>query len=228
MNPLVSPEIEAYAESHSISESAVRRRLREETARTMECPQMVVGPLEGAFLQVMALTVRAARVLEIGTFTGYSALAFAECLPDDGQVMTCDVDPDSTALARRYWAQSPHGSKIHLRLGPALETMRELSGPFDLIFIDADKTNYVKYYHRALELIADQGLILIDNVLWGGDVLQQPPPDSNTETIQELNRLVQADDRVSAVLVTIRDGILVITPRMAAQAGAVPDSSPDA
>ena len=218
MKPLVLPDIEAYAEAHSVSESDVRRRLREETFRTMECPQMVVGPLEGAFLQVMAMSVGAKRVLEIGTFTGYSALCFAESLPDDGQVITCDIDPDSTAMAMRYWAQSPHGGKIHLRLAPALETLSQLSGPFDLIFIDADKANYVNYYRRALDLIADQGVILIDNVLWGGDVIKNPPPDTNTAAIQELNRLVHADLRVSAVLVTIRDGIFVIKRHASSEA----------
>lgn len=213
MKSLVLPEIEAYAEAHSFSESDVCRRLREETYRTMDCPQMVVGPLEGAFLKVMALSIGARRVLEIGTFTGYSALCMAECLPEDGVVVTCDIDPESTAMAKRYWAQSPHGTKINLRLAPALETMATLTGTFDLIFIDADKTNYVNYFHRALDLIADHGVILIDNVLWNGDVLKNPAPDTNTAAIQELNRVVHAEPRVSAVLLTIRDGIFLIKPR---------------
>ena len=213
MKSLVLPEIETYAEAHSCPESDVCRRIREETYRSMDCPQMVVGPLEGAFLKVMALSVGAQRVLEIGTFTGYSALCFAEGLPEEGQVVTCDIDPDSTAMAQRFWDESPVGSKIQLRLGPALDTMHELQGPFDLIFIDADKANYVNYFRRSLDLISDHGVILIDNVLWNGEVLKSPPPDSNSATIQELNRIVHNDSRVSAVLVTIRDGILVIKPR---------------
>ncbi len=213
MKPLVLPDVEAYAEAHSLGESDICRRLREETHRTMDCPQMVVGPLEGAFLKVMAMTIGAKRILEIGTFTGYSALCFAESLPDDGQVITCDIDPESTALAKKYWADSLHGSKIHLRLAPALETLAGLTGPFDLIFIDADKANYVNYFQRALDLIAPTGVILIDNVLWSGDVLTSPPPDSNTAAIQELNRLVHADPRVSAVLLTIRDGVFLIKPQ---------------
>ena len=168
MKPMVLPEVEAYAEAHSLPESEVCRRLREETYRTMDLPQMVVGPLEGSFLKVMAMTVGAKRILEIGTFTGYSALSFAESLPEEGQVITCDIDPESTTLAQKYWAESPHGSKIQLRLAPALETLTELSGPFDLIFIDADKANYVNYFQRAVELIAPTGVILIDNVLWSG------------------------------------------------------------
>ena len=212
MKALVLPEIEAYAEKHSVSESEACRKLREETYRTMECPQMVVGTLEGAFLKIMAQLVGAKRVLEIGTFTGYSALSFAEILPSDGRVITCDIDPDSTALARKYFEQSPHGSKIEIRLGPALETLDRLSGPFELIFIDADKANYVNYYHRGLDLLSKTGVMLIDNVLWNGDVLKHPPSDENTATIQELNRVVASDPRVSAVLVTIRDGVLVIKP----------------
>ncbi|MEX0830181.1 MAG: class I SAM-dependent methyltransferase [Nitrospirales bacterium] len=213
MKPMVLPDVEAYAEAHSLAESDICRQLREETNRTMDLPQMVVGPLEGAFLKVMAMTVGAKRILEIGTFTGYSALCFAESITDEGEVLTCDIDPESTALAKKYWADSPHGSKIHLCLAPALETLADLSGPFDLIFIDADKANYVKYFQRALDLIAPTGVILIDNVLWSGEVLKNPPPDSNTEAIQELNRLVHAEPRVSAVLLTIRDGVFLIKPR---------------
>lgn len=213
MEPLVLPEIEAYAEAHSMPESDACRAVREETERTMDCPQMVVGPLEGAFLKMVAGLARAERVLEIGTFTGYSALCFAEALPPDGRVVTCEIDPEAAAVARRAFARSPHGGKIELRLGPALDTLRDLAGPFDLIFIDADKANYVDYYRRALDLLAPEGVILIDNVLWSGDVLLQPPPDERTAAIQALNRLVAADRRVTAVLVTIRDGVLVVRRR---------------
>lgn len=210
MKTLVSHEIEAYAQAHSMPESEVARALREETQRTMDYAQMIVGPLEGAFLKMMAQLVGAKRVLEIGMFTGYSALCFAEALPDDGQVITCEIESDTAELGRKYFAQSPHGKKIEIRLGPALDTMRELTGPFDLIFIDADKLNYLNYYRRALDLLAPQGVILIDNVLWDGDVLKQPPPDEKTAAIQELNRTVANDPRVTAVLVTIRDGVLVV------------------
>jgi caffeoyl-CoA O-methyltransferase len=214
MKALVSAEIEAYAEAHSTSESEVCRALRAETYRQMDCPQMVVGALEGAFLKMMTQLVRAKRVLEIGMFTGYSALCFAEALPEDGAVTTCDIDDTSAALARRYFARSPHGKKITVRMGPALETMRELRGPFDLIFIDADKQNYVNYYRRAKELLAPTGVIVIDNVLWDGDVLLQPPPDERTAAIQELNRVVASDQEVFAVLVTIRDGVLVVKKKI--------------
>lgn len=213
MENLVEPDIEAYAEAHSAPESEVCRALREDTYRTMEIPHMVVGPLEGAFLKMMVQLARARSVLEIGMFTGYSALSMAEMLPDDGRLVTCEIDQDSAALARKHFAKSQHGRKIEIRMGPALETLRELTGPFDLIFIDADKGNYLNYYRRALELVSPQGVILIDNVLWSGDVLIQPPPDQRTAVIQELNRLVASDPRVTCVLVTIRDGVLVVRPR---------------
>src|SRR5437667_11794344 len=165
MQDLVDPEIEEYAAAHSVAESEVCRLIREETYRTQDCPQMVVGPLEAAFLKVMALAVCARRVLEIGTFTGYSALAMAEALPEDGTVFTCEIDPDSAAFARRYWDKSPHGKKIEVRVGPALETLRTLTGPFDVIFIDADNANYVNSYRRATELIDPAGVILLEHVL---------------------------------------------------------------
>jgi caffeoyl-CoA O-methyltransferase len=210
MNRLVPSDIEAYAQAYSMKESAVCRALREETQRTMEDAQMLVGPLEGAFLKMMVQLVGAERVLEIGMFTGYSTLCFAEAIPDDGTVITCEVDEKSAALARRYIAQASCGRKIEIRMSPALDTMRGLTGLFDLIFIDADKASYLNYYRRAFDLLSPKGVILIDNVLWSGDVLKQPPRDERTAAIQELNRAVAQDSRVHAVLVTIRDGILLV------------------
>ena len=213
MNRLVSADIEAYAQAHSMPESDLCRALREETQRRMESPQMIVGPLEGAFLKMMAQLVQAKRVLEIGMFTGYSALCFAEALPVEGTVVTCEINEESAALARQYFARSPISKKIEIRMGPALDAMRDLKGPFDLIFIDADKINYVNYYRWALDLVSPRGVILIDNVLWDGDVLKQPAPDERTAAIQELNRVVATDPLVTAVLVTVRDGVLVIRPQ---------------
>ena len=212
MAELVLPKIDAYAAAHSLPESAVRRALREETERTMEFARMLVGPLEGAFLHVLTRLTRAMRVLEIGMFTGYSALCFAEALPDEGHIITCEIDEESAAMARRFFARSPQGRKIEIRMGPALETLAGLKGTFDLIFIDADKLNYLNYYRRAKQLLSPQGVILIDNVLWDGGVLRDPPPDDRTAAIQELNRVVTSDTGVTAVLATIRDGIWVITP----------------
>jgi caffeoyl-CoA O-methyltransferase len=213
MKDLTLPGIDDYAAAHSWVESDVCRALRDETSRTMEFPQMVVGPLEGAFLKMMARIAGAKRVLEVGMFTGYSALCFAEALPADGRVVTCEIDEKPVALARKYFSTSPVGGKIEIKLGPALETLRTLSGPFDLVFIDADKVNYANYYRRAKDLLSPSGVILIDNVLWSGDVLKQPPPDDSTAAIQELNRIVALDRTADAVLVTIRDGVLVVKPK---------------
>lgn len=214
MKTLVPVEIEAYAQAHSMSESSICQALREETERTMPCPQMVVGPLEGAYLKMTAQLVGAKRVLELGMFTGYSALCFAEALPEEGRVITCEIDEMAASVGRKYFAKSPHGKKIEVRMGPALETMEALTGPFDVIFIDADKINYPNYYRRALDLLSRHGVILIDNVLWNGDVLKQPPPDEQTAAIHTLNQTVSRDPRVIAVLVTIRDGVLVVKKKM--------------
>jgi caffeoyl-CoA O-methyltransferase len=211
MKPIVPKEIEDYACAHSAMESEVCRLIREETYRTQEAPQMIVGPLEAAFLKVMIQALRAWRVLEIGTFTGYSALAMAEALPDEGKIITCEVDRDAASMAHTFWDRSPHGKKIEVRIGPALETLATLSGPFDMIFIDADKINYVAYYRRGLELLSAQGVILIDNVLWSGEVLKTGSQDPSTVAIQELNRTVVSDPRVTAVLLTLRDGLFMIT-----------------
>jgi len=212
MKNLIAPEIDAYAEAHSVPESEVCRQLREATYRSVDCPQMVIGALEGAFLKTMTQIIGAKHVLEIGTFTGYSALCFAEALPDDGTILTCDIDEETTKFAKSFWVQSPAGRKIQSRIAPALETMRQLDRRFDIVFIDADKINYLNYYQRGLNLLKSKGIMLIDNVLWNGDVILQPPPDESTAAIQDLNRTVAADHRVSSVLVTIRDGLLVIRP----------------
>ncbi len=210
MKHMIAPDIETYAEAHSMPESDVCRQLREATWRSVELPQMMVGPLEGALLKMMTHMVAAKRVLEIGTFTGYSALCFAEALPEDGTVLTCDSNAETTEWAKRYWAKSPVGNKIASRLGPALETLQTVEGLFDVIFIDADKINYVQYYRRGVELLSPAGVMLIDNVLWSGKVIEAPPPDDDTAAIRAVNRVVADDARVTAVLLTVRDGVLVI------------------
>lgn len=214
MKALISAEIEAYATAHSMEESEICRALRAETHRHMDSPQMLVGPLEGAFLKLLTRIVGATHVLEIGMFTGYSALCFAEALPEEGTVTTCEIDDASAALARRFFAISPHGQKITVRMGPAIEIMGALESRYDLIFIDADKQNYLNYYRRAKELLTPKGVIVIDNVLWDGNVLLHPPPDDRTAAIQELNRTVASDAEMSAVLLTIRDGVLLIRRRL--------------
>jgi caffeoyl-CoA O-methyltransferase len=159
-----------------------------------EVPQMMTGPVEGTLLQFLVWTTAASRVLEIGTFTGFSAQMMAAALPEDGVVVTCEVDPETADLAREHFKKSPHGHKIDLRLGRALDTLSTLSGPFDLVFIDADKTGYVDYYERAMDLLSPRGIIAVDNVLWGGSVLE--PTEESAKAIVRFNEHVHRDPRV--------------------------------
>jgi caffeoyl-CoA O-methyltransferase len=168
---------------------------------------MLSGHLEGTFLRFLVQLSGARKILEIGTFTGFSALAMAEGLPPDGHIITCDVNPDSTAIAREYWAQSPHGDKIELRLAPALDTLATLSGPFDLVFIDADKANYGAYWEAVMPKVRPGGLIAVDNVLWSGRVLD--PQAASDQAIAAFNRQAAADTRVETMMLSIRDGLLL-------------------
>lgn len=207
----MTPVLETYAEKHSAPESQLSRELALVTRAKTAWPQMQVGRLEGGFLRLMVKIARAKRVLEIGTFTGYSALAMAEGLPAGGRLITCDLDPVSTRIARDHWAKSPHGRKITLELGPALETVRKLKGFFDLVFIDADKENYIRYWNLCLPKVRRGGVLMADNVLWSGRVLR--PKDLTTRAIAAFNRFVAADRRVEAVMLTIRDGVTLAIKR---------------
>jgi caffeoyl-CoA O-methyltransferase len=209
----IDQAIEQYAHDHTKPESELFRRLREETFREMQYPQMQVGRLEGQFLKLLVRLTGARRVLEIGMFTGYSALMMAEGLPDDGQLITCDVNPQAEAIARRYFAESNHGHKIEIRMGPALETIKSLTEPLDFVFIDADKTNYLNYYEAVMPLVRAGGLIVADNVLWSGRVLN--PEDADTRAIVAFDERVQQDPRVENVCLTVRDGMMLAWKRPA-------------
>jgi caffeoyl-CoA O-methyltransferase len=211
MLDIVDEAIEKHAHDHTSPESELLGRLRDETYAGMRNPQMQVGRIEGRFLKMLASLMNARRVLEIGMFTGYSALMMAEGLPDDGRVITCDVDPEAEAVARRYFAESPVGHKIEVRMGPALDTIATLSEPLDMVFIDADKANYSNYYDACFPLVRPGGLIVADNVLWSGRVLD--PQDEDSRAIVAFNRKVQADPRVENVLLTVRDGMMVAWKR---------------
>ena len=200
-------EIEEYAERHTRALSDSHARLWKETHQKTDNPGMMVGPLEGALLRLLVRLTAAKRVLEIGMFTGYSALAMAEALPEDGQLITCDVNPETTAIAKRYFAASRHAHKIEIKLGPAKETLKALKGPFDLCFIDADKESYSDYYDRAIDLVRQGGLIVLDNTLRGGRVLS--PRDQDSRTVAALNDRIQKDQRVENVLLPVRDGVML-------------------
>ena len=211
MSFIVEEELEAYAERHSTPPDPLLAELAEETRATMSAPQMLTGPVEGRFLELLVAGLGARRVLEIGTFTGYSALSMAAALPPDGHIDTLDIEPKHAEVAQRYFDRSPHGSKITLHLGPAAETIGRLEGEFDLVFIDADKEGYDAYYEAVLPRLSERGLIAIDNTLWSGRVLD--PQDESTKRIAELNEKIAADERVVAVQLTVRDGITLIRRR---------------
>ena len=206
---IVEPQIEEYAEEHTSPDGELFERLAEETRAETSAPQMMVGRIEGQFLARLVRLSGARRILELGTFTGYSSISMASALPDDGRIITCDIDPEATAIARRYMDESGHGDKIEIRLGPALETIETLEGPFDLVFIDADKPSYRAYYEAALPLLAEDGVIIADNVLWSGRVAEEGG-DESTQAIKDFNEHVRNDDRVVSVMLTVRDGMTLI------------------
>jgi caffeoyl-CoA O-methyltransferase len=208
MVTIVNEAVEAYASGHSSQPDPLLAELAQVTRQKMKTPGMMSGQTVGLLLNIIVHALGAKRVLEVGTFTGYSALMMAAALPADGRLITCDVDQEATAIAKSFWARSPHGRKIELRLGPALDTMQSLRGPFDFIFIDADKESYAAYYRRAVALLADRGLIAIDNMLWGGAVLKPRTPSGRA--IAELADIIQADERVQNVLLTVRDGLMLV------------------
>lgn len=204
--------IEEYALAHTEPPTDVLERLAAETREEMDAPQMMVGPLEGRFLELLVRLSGARNVLELGTFTGYSSISMAAGLPEGGRIVTCDVDEKAVAIARRHATEAGVVDRIDYRLGPALGTIATLDGPFDLVFIDADKENYVAYYEAVLPKLADSGVIVADNVLWSGRVLSEDP-DESTRAIVAFNEHVHADERVVAVMLTVRDGMTLIRRR---------------
>ena len=209
---IVEPTVEKYAEAHTSPDGGLFERLAEETRAKASVPQMMVGRIAGQFLATLVRLRGASRILEIGTFTGYSSISMASALPPDGRIITCDVDSDTTAIARRYMDESGYGDRIEVRLGPALETIATLEGPFDLVFIDADKPNYKAYYEAVLPLLAENGLVIADNVLWSGSVVEEGG-DESARAIRDFNEHVLNDPRVVSVMLTVRDGMTLIRKR---------------
>jgi caffeoyl-CoA O-methyltransferase len=207
---IVDPGVEEYAEAHTSPEGDLFERLAAETHEKTTAPQMMVGRIEGRFLGVLIRSLRARRVLELGTFTGYSSISMALALPSGGRVITCDVNEETTAIARRYAEEAGVADRIDYRLGPGLETIAQLDGPFDLVFIDADKPNYVNYYEATLPLLAEGGLIVADNTLWSGRVIDEADDEDTTQAIRAFNDHVSEDARVENVLLTVRDGMNLV------------------
>jgi len=200
--------IEQYVERHSKPMSLFHDKLWLDTYRNTGNPTTMVGPLTGQFLKMLVLMTGARRILEIGMYTGYSTLAFAEALPKDGRVVTCEINPQTSEIARRCFSESPHGQKIEVKLGPALNSLKVIPGPFDLCFIDADKDQYGEYYDACMSLVRSRGVIILDNMLRSGKVLT--PIEPRSQAIDALNKRIRNDERVENVLLPVRDGIMVV------------------
>ena len=204
----INEDIENYVYDHTQTESDLLWKLELETYDQLEIPHMLTGRIEGQLLKMLARLVEARRIIEVGTFGGYSAISMAEALPEDGYLITCEVDPVAIKFAKRFFNESLHGKKITLKEGPALDTLKQLSGSFDMAFIDADKENYLNYYEAILPIIRPGGLIVVDNVLWSGRVLN--PKESSDHAIDRFNQRVKHDYRVEKVMLTIRDGVSLL------------------
>ena len=207
MLALVPEEIEEYIKAHSAKESPLLLELVNETKEKTDLPQMQIGQIEGAFLKLLVILLKAKRILEIGTFTGYSALVMAEGLPPDGELITLDKNTSYTDIAKKFWARSPHGKKIKLVLGDAIQSIQLLEGQFDLVFIDAHKPDYIQYWDLSMPMVRRGGLIVADNVLWSGRVLN--PQKEDDFGIDSFNKFVSYDTRVEAIMLSIRDGLTV-------------------
>jgi predicted O-methyltransferase YrrM len=210
---IVPDEIDGYAEAHTTPPEPLMAELAAETRATMSSPGMLTGTVEGRFLEQLVFALQARRVLELGTFTGYSSLSMAAGLPEGGHVDTCEVSEEHAEVARRYHAQSPHGDRITIHMGPALETIERLDGEWDFVFIDADKENYGNYYEALVPRLKPTGLMAVDNTLWSGRVIDDGDESAATQAIRELNDRIAADDRVVAVQLTVRDGVTLVRRR---------------
>ncbi len=205
MEHLIDPRIDTYAAQHSKPETPLLKKVREFTETQVAQPQMLSGPLAGNFLKMVVKLTKSHKILELGTYTGYSALWMAEGMEKDGKIITCDASPEHAQIARRHFDESPFAKNIEIKIGPALSTLETLKGTFDLVFIDADKENYPTYYEKCITMVRAGGSILIDNTLWSGKVLN--PQDPSTKAIHRLNEMIAKDSRVDNVLITVRDGI---------------------
>ena len=213
----LTPELYAYLLKHSLREASVLQELREETAHH-EWAVMQIAPEQGQFMALLVRLLGAKRCLEIGVFTGYSALAVALALPPEGHVVACDVNAEWTQIARKFWAQAGVDHKIDLHIAPALETLDQLlasgaQSSFDFAFIDADKTNYDSYYERSLQLVRPGGLIVIDNVLWSGRVADNSAQDADTRALQALNAKLATDERIDLSMLPVADGLTLALKR---------------
>jgi caffeoyl-CoA O-methyltransferase len=207
---IVPEEIEQYAAEHTTPPTDVLAALAAETRETLEAPQMLTGTIEGRFLELLVYASGARRVLEFGTYSGYSSISMAAGLPAGGEIHTCEIEPKHAEVARRYIEQAGLSDRITVHLGPGVETVEQLGGEWDLVFIDADKPNYVNYYEAVVPRLTERGIIVADNTLWSGKVLDADDDSEGTVAIRAFNDRVRSDDRVVCVQTTIRDGVTLI------------------
>jgi caffeoyl-CoA O-methyltransferase len=210
MSPIVHSEVETYAEEHTTPPEPNMAALAEETRESLSAPQMLTGTVEGRFLQMLVHFGQPKLVLEFGTYSGYSSLSMAAALPPGGRIITCEVSDEHADFAQRHIDASPYADRIEIRRGPALETVRSLDGPFDLVFIDADKGGYADYFDEAVEKLAPNGLIAVDNTLWSGRVADPSENEETTQTMRAFNDKVRDDPRVVSVMLTVRDGVTLV------------------
>ena len=210
--PFLPQKIAGYIQEHAVRETGILRELRAATARVPHSG-MQIGADQGQAMALLVKLMGAKRCLEIGTYTGYSALAVALALPKDGSIVCCDVSEEWTAVGKPFWKKAGVDHKIDLRIGPALETLKKLKGPFDFVFIDADKENTLNYYERCLELVRRGGLIALDNVLWSGEVANPAAKDSMTVALRKFNDRVHKDERVDLAMLSIGDGVTLALKR---------------
>jgi len=206
---LVSAAVEQYAAAHTTPAAAHLQALAQETRQTLSSPRMLTGEVEGRLLEMLVFLARPRLVLEVGTYSGYSALSMAAALPEGSRIVTCELLDEHADVAERHIAAANLADRIEVRRGPASETISALQGPFDLVFIDADKPGYLDYYEAVLPKLSEHGLIVVDNVLWSGRVAQAPADDDDqsTRALRAFNDHVAADDRVVQVMLTVRDGV---------------------
>jgi caffeoyl-CoA O-methyltransferase len=210
MTYVLPDEIDAYAGEHTSPPTELLARLAAETRATLDAPQMLTGTVEGRFLEFMVFALGARRILEFGTFSGYSSISMAAALPPGGHIDTCEIEEKHAAVAQRYIDEAGLSDRITIHLGPAMETVERLEGEFDFVFIDADKPNYVNYYEAVLPRLSEGALIAADNTLWSGRVLDDSDDSEGTRAIRAFNEHVRNDKRVVSVMLTIRDGVTLI------------------
>ncbi len=210
MSPIVDPAVEQYVEEHTTPPESGLAELARQTRETLPFPQMLTGAVEGRLLEMLVWASRPRRVLELGTYSGYSALSMAAALPEGGRIVTCEVDAGHAAFAQRHVDASPYADRIDIRVGRALDVLAELEGEFDLVFIDADKDTYRDYYEAALPMLSPRGLIVVDNTLWSGRVADPDERSEQTVAIRAFNEHVRSDPRVVSVVLTVRDGVTLI------------------